>query len=270
MLILQETMNDKESPQSEGQREMSFLDHLEELRWDIVRALAGILVATILCAVYAEFIVGTILLGPLRAAGLAVQVLSPYGIVLLYMQAVLICGLILSMPHTLYWLWRFIKPGLLPKERKYISWLVFFTSICFFAGVAFSYFIVIPTALNFFSTFGTQDIALNISVDRYVSFVLTLLLGAGLVFELPMVSYLLSKMGILTPAFMRHYRRHAIVGILIVSAIITPTPDIVTQLLLAVPMIALYEVGIGISSIVQRKREKQFEEPSIRAEDSSL
>jgi sec-independent protein translocase protein TatC len=236
----------------------------------MVKALVGVLIATVLCAVYAEAIVNQILLGPLRAAGLTVQVLSPYGIVLLYMQSVLICGLILSMPNTLYWLWRFVKPGLLPKERRYISLIVFLTSLCFFAGVAFSYFILIPTALNFFASFGTQDIDLNISVDRYVSFFLTLLLGAGLVFELPMVAYVLAKMGILTPAFMRHYRRHAIVAILIISALITPTPDVVTQILLAGPMILLYEAGIFIAAAVHRQREREASEktPTYRGEEA--
>lgn len=242
---------------STNQKEMSFLDHLEELRWHIVKALIGWLVTTAVCAVYAEFIVNVILLGPLEKVGLKVQVLAPYGIVLLYMQTVLICGFILSMPNTLYWLWRFVSPGLLPKERRYISWLVGFTTLCFFAGVAFGYFILIPTALEFFATFGTEKIQLNISIDRYVSFVLALIVGAGLVFELPMISYILSKMGILTPAFMRHYRRHAIVAILIIAAAVTPTPDIITQLLLAVPMILLYELSILISSVVQKKNEDE-------------
>jgi sec-independent protein translocase protein TatC len=250
-------------------KEMSFLDHLEELRWHIVKALIGWLLATAVCAVYAEFIVNSILLGPLEKVGLKAQVLAPYGIVLLYMQTVLICGFILSMPNTLYWLWRFVSPGLLPKERRYISLLVGFTTLCFFAGVSFGYFVLIPTALEFFATFGTDKIQLNISIDRYVSFVLALIVGAGLVFELPMVSYILSRMGILTPAFMRHYRRHSIVAILIIAAAVTPTPDIVTQLLLAVPMILLYEVSILISSIVQRKKEEEMATEG-RMEETSL
>lgn len=240
-----------------GKKEMSFLGHLEELRWHIVKALIGWILATVLCAFYSEFIVNKLLLGPLKAVGLKAQVLAPYGIVLLYMQTVLICGFILSMPNTLYWLWRFVSPGLLPKERRYVSWMVGFTSLCFFAGVAFGYFILIPTALDFFSHFGTEDIQLNIAIDRYVSFVLALIVGAGLVFELPMISYVLSRMGILTPAFMRHYRRHSIVAILIIAAAVTPTPDIVTQLLLAIPMILLYELSIFISSVVARKKEEE-------------
>jgi len=248
------------------QKEMSFLDHLEELRWHIIRSLIGLGVAMVLCALFADFIIQKILLSPLLGVGLKAQVLAPYGIVLLYIQAVLICGLILSMPNTLYWLWRFVAPGLLPKERRYVAGIVAFTSLCFFAGVAFAYFILIPTALNFFAHFGTEDIALNVSIDRYVSFVLAMVLGAGLVFELPMVSYFLAKMGILTPSFMRHYRRHSYVVILIIAALITPTPDIVTQLLLASPMFVLYEVSIFIAKSVEKKREKLFSEAPEAAE----
>jgi sec-independent protein translocase protein TatC len=247
---------------SAGQQEMTFLEHLEELRWQIIKAVAGILVATLLCVFFVDYIVQDLLLNPLRAVGLNAQVLSPYGIVMLYMEAVLICGIILSMPYTLYCLWKFVAPGLLPKERHYISRLVFFTSFFFFAGVAFGYFVLLPAALTFFSTFGTQHIVLNVALDQYVSFMLALLLGSGLVFELPMISYFLTKMGILTPQFMRKYRRHAIVVILIIAAVVTPTPDMVTQTLLALPMIVLYEVSILVSKFSQKKEPTVSEEPA--------
>jgi sec-independent protein translocase protein TatC len=245
---------------SAGQKEMTFLEHLEELRWQIIKAVIGILLATLLCVFFVDYIVQDLLLRPLRAAGLKAQVLSPYGIVVLYMEAVLICGIILSMPYTLYCLWKFVAPGLLPKERHYISRLVFFTSFFFFTGVAFGYFVLLPAALTFFATFGTQNIVLNVALDQYVSFTLALLLGAGLVFELPMISYFLTKMGLLTPGFMRKYRRHAIVAILIISAVVTPTPDMVTQTLLAIPMIVLYEVSILVSKFSQKKESVKSEE----------
>jgi sec-independent protein translocase protein TatC len=142
----------------------------------------------------------------------------------------------------------------MPNERQSIWQIVFFTSFCFLAGIAFGYFVLVPTALKFFAAFGTQSIDLNIAADRYVSFVLSLIAGAGLVFELPMISYFLSKLGFLTPAFMRHYRRHAIVVILIISAVVTPTPDIITQSLLAAPMFLLYEVSIFVSKFAQKKK----------------
>jgi sec-independent protein translocase protein TatC len=237
-----------------SQTEMSFLDHLEELRWDVIKVLIGLTIATIVCAIYTDFIVQEILLRPVHATGMKVQVLTPYGIVVLYMEAALICGLILSMPNTLYWLWKFVAPGLLPKERRYIRRIVFFTTLCFFAGVAFGYLVLLPSALKFFSTFGTSTIEMNVAIDRYVSFVLALILGSGLVFELPMISYFLTKLGFLTPAFMRHYRRHAIIVILFIAAIVTPTPDPVTQLILAIPMMALYEVSILVCKFSQRKQ----------------
>jgi len=235
------------------QKEMSFLDHLEELRWDVIKILVGLTIGTIVCAIYTDFIVQDILLRPVHATGMKVQVLTPYGIVILYMEAALICGLILSMPNTLYWLWKFVAPGLLPKERRYARRIVFFTTLCFFAGVAFGYLVLLPSALTFFSTFGTKTIELNVAIDRYVSFVLALILGSGLVFELPMISYFLTKLGFLTPAFMRHYRRHAIIVILFIAAIVTPTPDPVTQLILAIPMMALYEVSILVCKFSVRK-----------------
>lgn len=241
------------TPDSPGQKEMSFLDHLEELRWDVIKILIGLTIATIVCAIYTEFIVQDILLRPVHATGMKIQVLTPYGIVILYMEAALICGVILSMPNTLYWLWKFVAPGLLPKERRYIRRIVFFTSLCFFAGISFGYLVLLPSALKFFSTFGTKTIEMNVAIDKYVSFVLALILGSGLVFELPMISYFLTKLGLLTPAFMRHYRRHAIIVILFIAAIVTPTPDPVTQLILAIPMMALYEVSIIVCKFSQRK-----------------
>jgi sec-independent protein translocase protein TatC len=242
------------SPDALGQKEMSFLDHLEELRWDVIKILVGLTIATIICAIYTDFIVQEILLRPVRLTGMKIQVLTPYGIVILYMEAALICGVIISMPNTLYWLWKFVAPGLLPKERRYIRRIVFWTSFCFFSGVAFGYFVLLPSALKFFTTFGTQTIEMNVAIDKYVSFVLALILGSGLVFELPMISFFLTKLGLLTPAFMRHYRRHAIVVILIIAAVVTPTPDPVTQLILAIPMMALYEVSILVCKLSQKKQ----------------
>lgn len=236
------------------EKEMGFLDHLEELRTRILKAVLSILIAGIGAAFFSDFLVKTVLMGPLLKVGLKAQVLTPYGIVLLYMEVVLVAAVIIAMPVILFQLWQFIAPGLMPHERKYAWWIVFFTSICFFCGIIFGYFVLIPTALSFFSSFGTDTFQLNVSVDNYVSFLLSLILGAGVVFELPMVSYFLSKLGLVNPKLMRHYRRHAIVIILIIAAVVTPTPDIITQSLLAAPMILLYEISIFISKFAQKKR----------------
>jgi len=252
------------------QREMSFLDHLEELRWHIVKAAIGLVVAMTLCGFFVEFIVQKVLLSPLLAVGLKAQVLAPYGIVMLYIQAVLVCGLVLSMPNTLYWLWKFVAPGLMPTERRYVSGIVGSTSFFFFSGCAFGYFVLVPTALTFFAGFGTANIALNIAVDRYISFLLALVLGSGLVFELPMLTYFLAKLGIVSADFMRKYRRHAYVVILLIAAVVTPTPDMVTQLLMAAPMFVLYELSIFIAKFVYKKKEEREKaEASSTHEDTA-
>lgn len=239
------------------EREMGFLDHLEELRSRILKAVLAVLAVSIVAAFFSDFLVKQVLLGPLLAVGLKPQVLKPYGIMLTYMQVVLVMGIIGAMPFILHQLWKFVAPGLMPNERKYASGIVFFTTFCFLSGIAFAYFILVPTALTFFSTFGTDVFELNIAIDEYISFMLSLILGAGLVFELPMVTYFLSKIGIVTPKMMRKYRRHAIIGILIISAIVTPTPDILTQSLLAAPMMLLYEFSIIISSFAQRQKGRE-------------
>jgi sec-independent protein translocase protein TatC len=240
-------------------REMSFFDHLEELRWRLIKSLIAVAIAGIGCAFFADFLVQGVLLAPLRAVHLKIQVLTPYGIMLLYMEVIIFAAIIISMPVILYQLWKFVAPGLMPNERHYARSIVFFTSLCFLTGVVFSYYVLVPAALLFFSTFGTQNIELNIASDKYVSFILSLVLGAGLVFELPMISYFLAKLGILKPEFMKHYRRHAIVVILIIAAVVTPTPDIVTQSLLAAPMFILYEISIIIVKFAQ----KQKTEPGV-------
>ncbi len=225
----------------------------------IVRAALAVIFFSAIAAFFADFFVKEVLLAPLLAVGLKAQVLTPYGIMLTYMQVVIVVGIIAAMPIILYQLWKFIAPGLMPNERRYAFSIVFFTSLCFLSGIAFAYFLIVPAALKFFSTFGTDIFQLNIAIDEYISFLLSLILGSGLVFELPMLTYFLTKIGLLTPQFMRKYRRHAIVAILIISAIVTPTPDVLTQSLLAAPMLLLYEISIFISKFVKKKSESEKE-----------
>jgi sec-independent protein translocase protein TatC len=244
-----------EDGESTGEREMSFLDHLEELRWRIIKALLGVVIGTLICALVIDWLMDAILLKPASNSGIQLQNLRPFGQVLLYMEVALIGGIILSIPNILYQIWRFVAPGLLPRERKYISAIVTFSSVCFLAGIAFAYFVILPTAMTFFAGFGSQQIENNIAINEYMSFVISLMLGAGVVFELPMVSWFLSRLGILTPAFMRHYRRHAIVGIFILAAILTPGTDPISQIFLAMPLLVLYEISIGVSRMAQKSRE---------------
>lgn len=238
--------------------EMGFLDHLEELRWRIIKALIGVIAGAIICGVFSDWIMNNILLAPATKTNPPFPLinLKPYGQVVLYMQVALVCGIILSIPNIFYQLWKFIEPALHPGERKYASQVTFFTSICFLTGIAFAYFIMLPTALGFFAEFGTQSISNNIAVDEYFGFIISVMIAAGIVFELPMVSFFLSRLGLLTPGFMRKYRKHAIVIILILAGILTPSPDVTSQLLLGVPLLVLYEISIFISKIAQKKYEE--------------
>ncbi len=248
---------------STDEREMSFLDHLEELRWHLIKSVAGVLVAVVVCGYFADWIINEVILRPGRLTNPPLELINtiPYGQITFYMMTVVVGGLVLSVPWLLYQVWKFIQPGLLPKERRYISRIVTFSSLCFFAGVAFSYFVMLPYMLQFFTEFGTKDIRNMIAVSEYMSFVIQLVLISGLIFELPMVSYFLARFGILTPAFMRHYRRHAYVVILILSAIVTPTTDPVTMSVFSVPIVVLYELSIGIAGMAKRKRDAA--KPSI-------
>ncbi|MDI6766519.1 MAG: twin-arginine translocase subunit TatC [Bacteroidota bacterium] len=240
-----------------NEREMTFLDHLEELRWRIVKIIIGLIVATGICGIFSDWIVNTAIIRPSQLTNPPLSLINtiPYGQITFYMIVILMSGIILSSPWILYQFWKFIQPGLLERERQYISGIVFFTTICFLAGVAFAYFIMLPYMLQFFAVFGTQGIQNMISIHEYVSFVLQLILISGLIFELPMVSYFLARLGILTPKFMRKYRRHAIVAILIIAAIVTPTTDPFTMGVFALPMMLLYEMSIFIAGIAKRKRE---------------
>lgn len=241
------------------EKDMSFLEHLEELRWRIIKALIGIVIGGVIVGFFIDWIVNNILFAPAKntVPPLTIINLKPYGQFLLYMEVILIGGVILSIPNIIYQFWRFIEPALKPNERKYIVSIVLFTTICFLSGVIFSYYLLLPAALGFFAGFGTTIIENNIAANEYLSFVISMVLASGLVFELPMASFFLSKIGILKPTFMRKYRRHAIIGILLIAGIVTPGPDITSQVLLAVPLFILYEISILICKYSQRKNKPE-------------
>jgi len=253
----QDYLNKDEYTPDTDEHEMTFFDHLEELRWRIVKSLIGMLIAVCITGYFADWIVNEAILRPSRLTKPPLELINtvPYGQITFYMMVVIVSGLILSMPWILYQLWKFIEPGLMPRERKYISGIVFFTSFCFLAGVAFSYFVMLPYMLQFFATFGTTSIRNMISVSEYMGFVIQLVLISGLIFELPMVSYFLALLGVLTPSFMRRYRRHAVVIILIVAAIVTPTTDPITMSVFSLPILILYELSIWIAKVASRKRD---------------
>lgn len=247
-----DTLKEDIEEQEPAEAEMTFLDHLEELRWRLIYAVIGIFIGTILAWIFIDPLVDDILLKPARDSGIELQNLKPFGQVILYVQVAIIVGIILSLPNIFYQFWKFIAPALKKTEKKYVFGVVFFTSICFIAGVVFAFFVILPLALQFVSEFGTEDIVNNFAINEYMNIIISLMLGAGLVFELPMLSFFLTKLGILTPAFMRKYRKYAIVILLIFSAIFTP-PDPASQIMLGVPLVLLYELSIFISKISMRK-----------------
>jgi len=233
--------------------EMSFLDHVEELRWRIIYALIGIIIFTIAAWIFIDPLIEIVLLKPARDANASLQNLRPFGQLFLYMQVAIVVGIVASLPNIFYQLWQFISPALRKQERRYILWIVLFSTICFLAGIAFAYFVMLPLAMSFAAQFGTAEIANEFAIDEYMSIIISVMLAAGLVFELPMISFFLSKLGILTPKFMRKYRRHAIIIILILAAFLTPGADPVSQVILAVPLVLLYEISIFISRISSKK-----------------
>lgn len=247
---------------AEEEGEMTFLEHLEELRWRIIKSVIGVVAGGIIVAVFINTIVDHVLLLPATKTNppLHLQNIKPFGQFTLYMEIILIGGAVLSIPNLFYQIWKFIEPGLRPNERKYIKSIVIFSSFCFISGIVFAYLVILPTALEFLAGFGSSIIDNNIAIDEYFSFIISTMLAAGVVFELPMVSFFLSKLGILKPEFMRKYRKHAVVIILLVAAILTPSPDITSQLLLGIPLLILYEISILICKFSQKKNTGEFTE----------
>ena len=235
--------------------EMAFLDHLEELRWRIIKGLLAIIVGSAVSFGFIDQIL-EILLKPTTATSyrIALQVLSVQGMFLIKWFIAFISGFVLAMPVVVYQIWKFVTPGLKINEKRYALPVVLFACISFITGVSFGYLVLIPFSLEFFSGMGAGLVENNFSITYYFSFLTWLLLGAGLVFQLPVLSLFLSAIGVLTPPFMRHYRRHAIVTILILSSFITP-PDPVSMLMMAVPLVVLYEISIGVSWMVNHRRE---------------
>ncbi len=235
--------------------DMGFLDHLEELRWRIIKSLVGVVIGSVVVGFFIDWIMNNIIFAPAAQSNppLSIINLRPYGQFIIYMEVIFIGGAVLSVPNIIYQIWKFVEPALKENERKYVTGVVIFTSLCFLSGVVFSYFLMLPAALGFFANFGSTIIENKISADEYMSFVISLVIASGLVFELPMLSFFLSKIGILKPSLMRKYRRHALVAILLIAGIVTPGPDITSQVMLGIPLVGLYELSILICKYSQKK-----------------
>ncbi|WP_353133837.1 twin-arginine translocase subunit TatC [Pseudopedobacter sp.] len=266
--------------------EMSFFDHLEILRWHLLRSAVAIIAFTILAFAFYDFIFDVIIMGPKKPDFWTYKAMCKIGEYFnlgpdfcikeipgkiintelagqftLQLNSSLLTGIVLGFPYLLWEIWRFVKPALHENERASASGFVFYATVLFIIGVSFGYFLVAPLSVNFLSNYTVSTVIENtITVDSYLSTVATLTLGTGVVFELPIIIYILSKLGIMTPEFMREKRRYAIVLILVIAAIVTPTPDILTMLTVSFPLFMLYELSIGVSKKVQKKKQKEEQE----------
>lgn len=260
---------------------MSFLDHLEELRWHLIRSIASILVFAIAAFLSKDLIWDTIILGPskpdfwtyramcqmgekigfgvfcIEELPFIIQSRQMTGQFTMHILSSLVIGLMCAFPYAFWEMWRFIRPGLYDTEQKVSRGATFFVSLLFITGVLFGYFIVTPLAVNFLANYQVAESILNeFDIISYVSTVSMLVLACGLMFQLPIVVYFLTKAGLVTPELMRTYRRHAIIVILLASAILTP-PDVISQVLIAFPLVFLYQISIYISKMVIKKSEEQ-------------
>ena len=243
-------------PKHQG-KTMPFLDHLEELRWVVFRTLIGLFIGMIICFVFAQPILDALILPASRLdPPLDFQFLKVQGIFIVYMEIGFFGGLALTLPFIFFQIWQFVSPGLHKTERRYFLPLVFAVTALFMAGVAFAYWIILPFALSFFVGLAPKAIAANIAIDFYIGFAIRLMFLFGIVFEMPVVSFFLAKLGLITPVGMRRYRRHAIISIFLIAALLTP-PDPITQIFLGIPLILLYEFSIYIVSLVDKRARRR-------------
>lgn len=258
---------------------MSFLEHLEILRWHLIRGLIGIGAGMIILLAFVQEIIQYIILAPLQINFPTLQLLcklsSPNCLkeIPIKLQAIspaeqftkaivvgLAGGFIISFPYFIWEIWRFVKPGLYPEEIKKLKGMVGIISGLFLLGIGFTYFIVLPFTFRFFITFQLTPEIENIwRVGDIISLVIQFCLGGGLLFQLPVLVYALANIGILTPERMRKFRKQSYLGILIIAGILTPSPDVFSQLLLAAPMSLLYETSIWICAKVDRQRQRKEE-----------
>ncbi len=256
------------------EKEMSFLDHLEELRWHIIRSIGAVVVIGIIVFSQRE-IVTSVLFGPRTASFPTYQLICTYfgtfceipqfEIIqkdvgerfFTHLKTSIWLGIMLSFPYIFWEFWRFIKPGLYDHEKKAARGIVFVCSLLFFMGILFGYFVIAPFAISFLAgyEFG-DDVMASSTLSSYVSYMTMITIPTGLIFQLPIVAYFLGKAGIIGSETMKKFRKHAVVVIFIVAAIITP-PDVITQFLIAIPLMGLYQIGISVVKRIEKKREKE-------------
>lgn len=267
---------EKDPPEAEMPEDrtesMSFLDHLEELRWRIIKGLLGLAGGMVVAFIFADFFVNTVMLGPTQgdyfiynflhidAVDLTLQSRKLPGQFFTYWGTLIVVGGIIGSPILFYQVWAFIEPALESKEKWKSRLNTLFITSFFLIGVAFGYFILVPFALQFFTKFQISDVIHNdFDINEYFSSVAMWVLSCGIIFQLPVVSYFLSKFGLVTPDFLRQYRRHAIVICFVLAAFLTP-PDPVSQFLIVLPLVLLYQLAIWLSKVATRKRKEELEE----------
>lgn len=271
----------KKEKQQEEETEMSFLDHLEALRWHVIRALIAIFAIAIVMFINKRFVFEDIIMAPKRDDFFTYQLFCKIseqmcfqppsleiinvGMAEQFIVSLKVCfflGVIVAFPYVFWEIWRFVKPGLYENEKKVTRGVVLKCSLLFLTGISFGYFCISPFAINFLAGYDLgMDMEATSSLDSYVTYMTMFTIPTGIVFELPIVVYFLSKIGVVTPAFMKRYRRHAFIIILILAAVITP-PDVITQFLIGVPVYILYEVSIGISEKVHKEAEEAANKPA--------
>ena len=239
---------------NKNKNSMPFLDHLEELRWRLVKSIGSILLGAAVTFFFIDSLI-ELLIRPTKnlSTPMDLQVLKVQGMFMIKWGIALIGGVVLAIPVLTFQLWKFIAPGLYLNEKKYAAPLIIFTYLSFLIGLIFAYTVMIPFSLEFFTSVGMTGIDNNFSINYYFNFITWLMIGSGFIFELPVLVFILSVIGLLTPAFMSHYRRHSAVVILVLSAFITP-PDPVSLVLMSIPLLGLYELSIGVSWLVNRKK----------------
>lgn len=263
-------------PPSEDPKEMSFLDHLEELRWHLIRGIIALLLFAILAFIFLPTLFRLVVLTPFSPDFPVNRLLCWINDALCYQnlhlrflaispteqftRAIVIAlgmGLIVAFPYIIWELWRFIKPGLTPEERRTLKGAVFLISFLFFLGASFGYFVLTPFTLAFFSRFQIDpNIENQWRIGSVVGLIFQLTLASGLLFQLPLVVTLLGRIGILSSSVMKRYRRHAIVIILLIAGILTPSPDVFSQLILGTPMYFLYEISIQVLKRIERRKNR--------------
>ena len=264
----------------DDKKEMGFLDHLEELRWHLVRSVAAVFIFAIAAFLAKDFFWNVLIIGPTQSdfwtyrklcelaalinidalctsdMSIEMQNRTLQGQFMVHIKTSLIAGLVMAFPYFFWEVWRFVKPGLKKNEKKASRGITFVVTLLFILGVGFGYFIITPISIDFLYNYSLSEKIKDIpDITNVLGLVATLALASGILFQLPIVSFMLSKAGIVTPQLMRNYRRHAFVVILIISAVITP-PDVISQILIALPLTLLYEVSIWISKRVNKRREK--------------